>query len=89
MDVQGGSLRLQPGDGPGWTQKRPKLEPDPDSSKVARRIFDMSEAGKSTLDIARILNDEGITSLRGNPWGKTTVHKVLINETYTGTLVWA
>ena len=36
----------------------------------------------------RILNDEGITSLRGNPWGKTTVHKVLINETYTGTLVW-
>ena len=72
-------------DGP---KKRPKLEPDPDSSKIVRRIFDMSEAGKSTLDIARILNDGGITSLRGNPWGKTTVHKVLINETYTGTLVW-
>ena len=44
----------------------------------------MSAAGKSTLDIARILNDEGITSLRGNRWGKTTVHKVLVNETYTG-----
>ena len=49
----------------------------------------MSEAGKSTLDIARILNDEGITSPRGSkPWGKTTVHAILINETYTGTLVW-
>ena len=80
-----GYNRVMVQDGP---KKRPKLEPDPDSSRVVRRIFDMSEAGKSTLDIARILNDEGITSLRGNPWGKTTVHKVLINETHTGTLVW-
>ena len=80
-----GYNRVMVQDGP---KKRPKLEPDPDSSQVVRRIFDMSEAGKSTLDIARILNDEGITSLRGNPWGKTTVHKTLINETYTGTLVW-
>ena len=48
----------------------------------------MSEAGKSTLDIARILNDEGITSPRGKPWGKTSVHAILINETYTGTLTW-
>ena len=51
-------------------------------------MFDMSEAGKSTLDIARILNDEGITSPRGKPWGKTSVHAILINETYTGTLIW-
>ena len=48
----------------------------------------MAEAGKSTLDIARILNDEGITSPRGKPWGKTSVHAILINETYTGTLTW-
>ena len=68
--------------------KRPRLDPDPDSSQVVRRIFDMSEAGKSTLDIARILNDGGIASPRGKPWGKTTLHAILINETYTGTLVW-
>ena len=43
---------------------------------------------KSTLDIARILNDEGITSPRGKSWGKTSVHAILINETYTGTLTW-
>ena len=48
----------------------------------------MSEAGKSTLDIARTLNVEGIASPRGNPWGKTTLHAILINETYTGTLIW-
>ena len=72
-------------DGP---KKRPRLELDSDSSRVVRRMFDMSEASKSTLDIARILNDEGITSPRGKPWGKTSVHAILINETYTGTLVW-
>ena len=80
-----GYIRVMVQDGP---KKRPKLEPDPDSSQIVRRIFDMSAAGKSTLDIARILNDEGITSLKGNRWGKTTVHKILVNETYTGTLVW-
>ena len=80
-----GYNRMMVQDGP---KKRPKLEPDPDSSHVVRRMFDMSEAGKSTLDIARILNDEGITSPRGKPWGKTTVHAILINETYTGTLTW-
>ena len=77
--------RVMVQDGPA---KRPKLEPDPDSSQVVKRIFDMSEAGKSTLDIARVLNDEGIASPRGNRWGKTTLHAILINETYTGTLVW-
>ena len=59
------------------SKKRPKLELDPDSSHVVGRMFDMSEAGKSTLDIARILNDEGITSPRGKPWGKTSVHAIL------------
>ena len=80
-----GYNRVMVQDGP---KKRPKLEPDPDLSQIVMRIFDMSVAGKSTLDIARILNDEGITSIKGNRWGKTTVHKILVNETYTGTLVW-
>ena len=80
-----GYNRVMVQDGP---KKRPKLDPDPDSSHVVRRMFDLSEAGKSTLDIARILNGEGITSPRGKPWGKTSVHAILINETYTGTLTW-
>ena len=28
------------------------------------------------------------SSRRGNLWGKTSVHAILINETYTGTLIW-
>ena len=73
---------------PGGLRKRPSLELDPEASRVVRRMFDMAEAGKGTLDIARILNDEGIASPRGKLWGKTSVHFVLTNEAYTGTLLW-
>ena len=39
-------------------------------------------------DITRTLNNEGISSPRGKLWGKTSIHAILINESYTGTLVW-
>ncbi len=73
---------------PDGLRKRPSLELDPEASKVVKRIFDMAEAGKGTLDIARTLNREGIASPRGKLWGKTSVHAVLTNEAYTGTLLW-
>ena len=69
-------------------KKRPKLEVEPGPDAIVQRIFDMSESGKSVLDIARVLNGEGIASPRGKPWSKTVVHKILNNETYTGTLIW-
>ena len=53
-----------------------------------RRIFDMAVNGKSVLDITRALNEEGIPTTTGKPWLKTTVHRLLTNEAYTGTLVW-
>ena len=34
------------------------------------------------------LEREGIAGSRGKGWGKTTLHKILTNEAYTGTLVW-
>ena len=76
-----GYNRVMVQDGP---KKRPTLVPDPNTSGVVKRIFDMAEAGKGTIDIARILNDEGILSPRGKLWGKTSVHAILINEAYTG-----
>ena len=69
-------------------KKRPKLEPDPDTSPIVKRIFDMSEAGSGMVDITRALNDDGIASPGGKLWGKTSVHKVLTNVAYTGTLLW-
>ena len=69
-------------------KKRPTLEPDPDASRIVKRIFDMGEAGNGMVNITKTLNDEGILSPRGKLWGKTSVHAILINESYTGTLVW-
>ena len=69
-------------------KKRPTLQPDPDASRIVKRIFDMAEAGNRMVNITRTLNDEGILSPRGKLWGKTSVHAILINESYTGTLVW-
>ena len=80
-----GYNRVMVPDGP---KKRPTLETNPDTSPIVKRIFNMAEAGKGTLEITRTLNNEGIASPRGKLWGKTSVHGILINEAYTGTLVW-
>ena len=80
-----GYNRLMVQDGP---KKRPTLEPDPDASRVVKRIFDMAEAGTGMLHIARALNDEGIASPTGKLWSKNGIHFILRNEVYTGTLIW-
>ena len=80
-----GYNRVMVQDGP---KKRPTLEINPDASRIVKRIFDLAEAGKGMLDISRTLNNEGIASPRGKLWGNTTVYGILINEAYTGTLVW-
>ena len=72
-------------DGP---KKRPRLEVDKKQAPVIRRMFEMALQGKSSLDITKALNKEGIASPRGKQWLKTSVHNMLNNEAYTGTLVW-
>ncbi len=80
-----GYRRVYVQDGP---KKRPKLELSPPADAVVRRIFDMVLEGKSILDVTRTLNAEGISTTNGRKWVKTTIHTMLGNEAYTGTLVW-
>ena len=80
-----GYRRVMVQDGP---KKRPKLELDSPADAVVRRIFDMALQGKSILDITKTLNSEGIPTLKGKKWLKTTVHTMLDNEAYTGAVVW-
>ena len=80
-----GYNRVMVQDGP---KKRPTLKPSPDEAGIVNRIFDMAEAGKGMTEITKTLNDEGILSPKGKLWGKTSVHTILVNEAYTGTLVW-
>ena len=69
-------------------KKRPKLELNPPADAVVRRIFDMVLQGRSILDVTKTLNAEGIPTTNGRKWLKTTIHTMLDNEAYTGTLVW-
>ncbi len=69
-------------------KNRPKLELNPPYDAMARRIFDMALQGKSTLDIAKTLNTEGIPTVNGKRWVKTTIYSMLQNEAYAGTVVW-
>ena len=55
---------------------------------VARRICDLALQGHSVLDIVKTLNSEGIPNFNGKRWLKTTIHAMLTNEAYTGSLVW-
>jgi site-specific DNA recombinase len=70
---------------------RSKLEPEPEDSvalRVVRRIFDMAAKDIGCKEIAKTLNREGFRTSKAERWGRETVHKVLTNEAYCGTLVW-
>ena len=69
-------------------KERPRLEVDPHTGPVVGRIFRTLLEGKGLTDIVKALNGEGIPSPKGKKWNKTTLHKMVTNEVYTGTLVW-
>ena len=49
-----------------------------------KRIFDLYEHGSSHRQIAKLLNDEGLKTIRGNAWGEMAVRTILKNEKYKG-----
>ena len=73
-------------------RERNKLEPEPEESvavQTVKRMFDMASRDIGCKEIATTLNREGFRTGKGQRWGRTTVYKVLTNEAYAGTLVWA
>ena len=69
-------------------KKRPRLELDPPADAVVRRIFDMVLRGSTIMQVTKTLNTEGVATSMSSQWRITTVHRILENEAYTGTLVW-
>jgi len=69
-------------------KERTTLEPETLQSQVVLRIYKEALESKGLVEIAKVLNNEGIIGPRGRSWGKTTIHKILTNEVYIGTLVW-
>ena len=66
----------------------PRLETEPDQAKIVVSIFNSIIEGKGLKEIVKVLNHNSVPGPDGKSWGKTTLHKILTNEAYTGTLVW-
>lgn len=56
-----------------------------EEAAVVKMMFDMYEAGKSLLNVARTINAMGIKTRRGHEWSATTVWIVIDNPVYCGT----
>ncbi len=67
---------------------RTKLAPDPSTAPVVVRIFRECLEDQGLKEIAKGLNRDGLTTATGKEWSPTSVHNVLRNEAYVGTLVW-
>lgn len=67
-----------------YTADKKHIEPDPDEAATLRRIFTEGQKGTSLEKIAKLLNDSGIHTRRGNAWTKAALHRILRNNFYTG-----
>lgn len=57
---------------------------DKEKAAIIRKIFKLCLDGNSTLDIARILNECGVTTSKNSKWTSGTVRVILKNEQYIG-----
>jgi site-specific DNA recombinase len=83
-----GYRRVEAKDG---AKTRHKLGLEPQNSvavQTVRRVFELAARDFGCKEIAKALNREGLRTANGERWGRVTIHKVLTNEAYCGTLVW-
>ncbi len=65
-----------------------KLEIDPQQAEIVKRIFNEVIRGKGQMEIAKMLNEEGVPGPRKGGWRKTTIGSILSQEIYIGTITW-
>lgn len=58
-----------------------------DGAKVVRYIFERYVAGAGSTMIARELNEQGIMTIKGNPWVSSSVMGIINNEKYKGDIL--
>ena len=67
--------------------KRYLLVPDEETAPLIRRIFELYVgSGWGAKEVAKRLNEQGLTTRTGKPWSTKGVLKVLQNPIYKGTL---
>ncbi len=66
-----------------------RFEIDPPAAAVVKEVYELYSEGHTATEITDLLNNRGITTLRGKPWGKCSLTNMLRNERYTGVYIWA
>lgn len=59
---------------------------DPERECVVRDLFEHAAAGRSLHQLRADLNARGIPTTKGRPWQTSSIHAILTNPIYTGTV---
>ncbi len=62
--------------------------PDPATAPIARKIFQMFADGHGYKAICKWLNNQGVSTIRGNKWQAASFSRMLRNEIYIGNVVY-
>lgn len=65
-----------------------KLTINPSEAEAVRMIFSMYLSGCGYGEIVDTLNAHGYLTKRGAPFGRNSIHDILVNEKYTGLLTY-
>ena len=57
---------------------------DPESSQTVQMIFDMYIKGESKTAICELLNERGLRTVQGKPFGKSSIDRIIKNRKYIG-----
>jgi site-specific DNA recombinase len=61
---------------------------DPERMPYVREMFEMSAAGHSLYAISQHLTRVGAPTVGGGKWYTSTIRKIILSDTYTGTFWW-
>lgn len=68
-----------------WNEQTKFPEPDPEEVKIVQLIFDRYEEWRSSIKIARFLNNKNFKSKRGGEWTSRLIYDIIRNPFYIGT----
>lgn len=68
----------------GYVYQNGLLAVDEPKAAIVRQIFEWCDSGASLREITRRLRNSGASPARAGRWGRSSVHRILINETYAG-----
>lgn len=67
-----------------YVDENKHFQTDPAGAEAVRQVFRQFIAGTSKAEIIRSLNAQGFRTVQGNPFGRTSLEKMLTNRKYLG-----